>query len=62
MLTGDKIETAINIGYSCNILSQQHSRIFTFNEMAITRDAIETELVALEAWLEGQKEEAAAKK
>jgi phospholipid-transporting ATPase len=44
VLTGDKVETAINIGYSCRLLNN-HMNIFIINEVAEKR--IRTELRAL---------------
>lgn len=41
VLTGDKIETAINIGFSCNVLDNE-MEIFIINEA--TRSGIEKQL------------------
>lgn len=32
VLTGDKIETAVNIGYSCKLLSEQTRLIYLVDE------------------------------
>jgi phospholipid-translocating ATPase len=32
VLTGDKIETAVNIGYSCKLLTEKTNLIYLVNE------------------------------
>ena len=38
VLTGDKIETAVNIGYSCRLLTEDTNPIYLIDERPEVRD------------------------
>uniref|UniRef100_A0A4W3JZC5 Phospholipid-transporting ATPase n=1 Tax=Callorhinchus milii TaxID=7868 RepID=A0A4W3JZC5_CALMI len=54
VLTGDKLETAVNIGYACNLLQDEMNEVFIIE--ADTPDAVHDELWAAREQMTGQVE------